>query len=448
MDLKELILDVNSFLLESVLFYLFLLMLAVWLLQGTAVNGIKRILRNIHRRNNADDDDAIPNTEDYDLMSDSEEATNRNYATKAINPRLKYNNNPDEMMMILRNQMIKLAVTGRSCTGKSTFINLVRDVDDGEPKFAKTGLGDCNMKPTEYEHPRNSLITLTDLPAFGTDTVTKKMFLESIDLSVFDFVLIFFDSVIMEDDLWIAKQLQALGTSYCFVRSKNDLEILHAKDKCDMGKTEIEVVNEIRKTIEISNHRGLKGSRLFLISNIKKYFHIGDIGPLFSFIAGKLPKDKRDALLFFLPILSPEMIENKFKMLLERIKFISLRAAVVSAIPVPFLDTAINIYLVKQEIKYYIEIFLLDKEYVAKVPNVKKRHLSEKHLDAIVTSGLASTAKIGMAVILSQADSLIPVIGTAIAAKATSVYVSAFLSNALLEMKKDAIAVYAHYTKY
>ncbi|CAG2189403.1 unnamed protein product [Mytilus edulis] len=271
-------------------------MLAVWLLQ---------------------DNDAIPNIEDYDLMSDSEDATHCNYAAEDIKPRLKYNDNPDKMMMKLRNQIIKFAVTGRSYTGKSTFINLVRDVHYGEPTFAETGHGDCTLIPTEYEHPRNSHITLTDLPGFGTDTVTKKKFLESIDLSVFDFVLIFL--IVL---LW--------------------------------------------KTIY-----GLS---------------------------------------------------NNFKL---------------SVLRIALLDQKIDLASKNA-----------NKEYVAKVPDVKKRHLSDIRLEAIVTSGLTTTANIGMAVLLSQADSLIPVIGTAIAAKATSVYVSAYLSNALLEMKNDAIAVYEHYTKH
>ncbi|CAC5400616.1 unnamed protein product [Mytilus coruscus] len=349
------------------------------------------------------------------------------------------------MMMKMSNQIIKFAVTGRSCTGKSTFINLVRDVYPGDETFAAVGFGDCTMIQREYMHPRNKHITFTDLPGFGTDTVIKEKFSKSINLSVFDFVFIFLDSVIMDDDIWVVIKLQALGTPYCFVRSKVDIDSLNAKD---MGKTKMKVVKEIRKKLEtkISNHRLLKDSRLFLISNKKQVFYIGDIGPLFSFIAGKLPKDKSNALLFFLPILSTEMIEKKLQMLLERINLISVGAAVLSAIPVPFLDTPINIFLVKKEIKYYIEIFLLDKEHVAKVPDVKKRNLLEIRLEAIVTSGLATTAHLAMAVLLSQVDSLIPVIGIAIAAKATSVYVRPFLSKALLEMKYDAIAVYEHYT--
>lgn len=448
MGLKAFILEVVSYLLDSVLFYVILLGVAVWLLKDKVVERIKMRSMDVHRKDKEDkhDDDI----EDYDLMSDSDTAdlsTNCGYSEGGVQSKLKAFGNPEMTMMKWRNQIIKFAVTGRSCTGKSTFINLVRDVYPGDDTFAKVGFGDCTMISTEYKHPRNKHITFTDLPGFGTDTVTKKKFSDSFDLSVFDFVFIFIDSVIMEDDIWVVKKLQSLITPYCFVRSKIDSDIFNAND---MGKTESDVVSEIRKKLQtkISEHDRLKGSKLFLISNKKKYFYIGDIGRLFSFIADKLSKEKRNALFFFLPILSPEMIETKFEMLRERIPLISVRAAYISAIPVPFLDTAINVMMVKKEIQYYIETFQLDKEYVAAVPGVKKRNLSEIRLEAIVTSGLATTANLGMTLLLSQADCVIPVLGSVIAAKATSVYVRAFLSNALLEMKNDAIAVYTHYTKH
>lgn len=87
---------------------------------------------------------------------------------------------------------------------------------------------------------------------------------------------------------------------------------------------------------------------------------------------------------------------------------------------------------------------MLDKEYVEEVPDIIKRNSSEIRLDVIVSSGLATTASL----LLSQAKCMIPVIGSVIASKATSVYVRAFLSNNLLEMKNNAIAVYEHYTKH
>ncbi|CAG2205102.1 unnamed protein product [Mytilus edulis] len=158
----------------------------------------------------------------------------------------------------------------RSGMGKSTFINLVRDVNHGDPGFADVGFGDCTSSQTEYKHPRNEHISFVDFPGFGTDTFTKKMFSDRYDLCVFDFCLVFIESVIMEDDVWIVKKLKAHGIPYCFIRSKIDVNISMAEH---MGKKENEVVNEIRKILQtkISKHDVLSGSRIFLVSNIQTF---------------------------------------------------------------------------------------------------------------------------------------------------------------------------------
>ncbi|VDI06438.1 Hypothetical predicted protein [Mytilus galloprovincialis] len=346
-------------------------------------------------------------------------------------------NDPDKLMMKLRNQRIKFAVTGRSGIGKSTFINLVRDVNHGDPEFADVGFGDCTSSQTEYKHPRNEHISFVDLPGFGTDTFTKKMFSDSYDLSVFDFCLIFIESVIMEDDVWIVKKLKAGGIPYCFIRSKIDVNISMAEH---MGKKENEVVNEIRKMLQtkISKHDVLSGSRIFLISNIKTFFHISDFKELFSFITENLDREKRESLVFFLPILSPDMIDKKFDMLRKRIDDITICAAAIAAIPVPFLDTAINMIMVNKEVKYYIKAFMLDKEYVEKIPGVKRRQASKRNIETYVKSGLVSAVRLGFTVLIKSV----------FASNATHVYVHYFLLKSLEEIKRDALTVYEFYTKH
>lgn len=131
-----------------------------------------------------------------DLLSGSDDGDPSSCSEKHLQSCLNGSDNPEKVMMKWRNEITKFAVTGRSGMGKSTFINLVRDVYPQDPDFAEVGFGDCTMIQMEYMHPWNKYITFTDLPGFGTDTVTKDQFSESIDLSVFDFVLIFIDSVI------------------------------------------------------------------------------------------------------------------------------------------------------------------------------------------------------------------------------------------------------------
>jgi GTP-binding protein EngB required for normal cell division len=52
-------------------------------------------------------------------------------------------------------------VTGRSGTGKSTFINTIRGLKSGDPGFAKTSCtGYTTKRATVYEYPGNPKITL------------------------------------------------------------------------------------------------------------------------------------------------------------------------------------------------------------------------------------------------------------------------------------------------
>ena len=68
-----------------------------------------------------------------------------------------------------RNESVKLAVTGESAVGKSSFINTILNLKSGDPGFAAlSSIGNTTTKPTIYEYPGNPKITLHDLPGFGT----------------------------------------------------------------------------------------------------------------------------------------------------------------------------------------------------------------------------------------------------------------------------------------
>lgn len=94
--------------------------------------------------------------------------------------------------------------------------------------------------------------------------------------------------------------------------------------------------------------------------------------------------------------------------------------------------------MLKQEVRYYIEVFSLDKDYITEVPGVNIRQTSNRIIDTYVNS----------TVIIGQISKIVPIVGSIVSAKATHIYVRDFLSKSLLEMKKDAIKVYEHYTKH
>jgi GTP-binding protein EngB required for normal cell division len=70
-------------------------------------------------------------------------------------------------------EQVKIAISGRGATGKSTFINTIRNVKPGDEGFAEAGSGDTTKTPTLYKHPTNDQITFCDLPGYAS-TIFKK----------------------------------------------------------------------------------------------------------------------------------------------------------------------------------------------------------------------------------------------------------------------------------
>ena len=140
----------------------------------------------------------------------------------------------------LTNEQIKFAVTGRSATGKSTFINTIRNVKPGDDDFAKTGSENTTITSTLYMHPTNDQIAVYEIQGYSSTTFEKEAYISEMMIYHYDFVFIIFNDALSEDDIWPTGALSRLGTPVSFVRSNIDIEIHDGKDQ-DM------VIPEIKK---------------------------------------------------------------------------------------------------------------------------------------------------------------------------------------------------------
>lgn len=191
-------------------------------------------------------------------------------------------------------RILKFAVIGRSAVGKSSFINMMLDLQPGNKCYAETGAGDTTKNMYAYKHPKNESITFWDMPGFGTMEMTIEKFSSEFgfELNKFDYIFILIDTIVMEGDLCIVNKVKGYGTPYCFVRSKIDEDIKKGRTKGD-----------IRQKLEtsIQENDTVKGSALFLISNEKSCFNTSDFCALFSHITKHLPLAKAGSLSFFSP---------------------------------------------------------------------------------------------------------------------------------------------------
>ncbi|CAG2224200.1 unnamed protein product [Mytilus edulis] len=192
----------------------------------------------------------------------------------------------------VKTMMIKFAVIGRSAVGKSSFINMMLDLQPGDENYAETGAGDTTKNAYPYKHPKNKNITFWDMPGFGSMEMTVENFSNKFgsDLNTYDYFFIFIDTVIMEGDLWLVKIIKGYGTPYCFMRSKLDEDI-------KKGRTKEEIRQKLERSIQANST--VKGSALFLLSNEKSYIHTEICENCFSHITRHLPLVMAESLAFF-----------------------------------------------------------------------------------------------------------------------------------------------------
>lgn len=167
-------------------------------------------------------------------------------------------------------EKVSFAVTGRSATGKSTFINKIRNVTANDPGFAESGSGNTTITPKAYQYPLNERIVFFDLPGIGTMEFSKDGYVSKMRLKQYNYFLIFFDKVVSEDDHFLVCELLKLKKSFCLIRSKIDEDLRNAAED-DIGVDD--VLPAIRKKIndQVSCSKHLSNTdAVFLISSRTK----------------------------------------------------------------------------------------------------------------------------------------------------------------------------------
>lgn len=143
-----------------------------------------------------------------------------------------------------KQQEIKLniGITGQSGSGKSTFINSFREIDDDDDEnAAKTGCVETTSVVKPYPHPKYPNVVLWDLPGAGTPKFPVDKYLDDVGFEKFDFFIIISDTRFRENDVKLAQEIKKMGKKFYFIRSKidNDMraEERRQKKKFDSEKT-------------------------------------------------------------------------------------------------------------------------------------------------------------------------------------------------------------------
>ncbi|XP_076733710.1 interferon-inducible GTPase 5-like isoform X2 [Maylandia zebra] len=342
---------------------------------------------------------------------------------------------------------LNIAITGETGSGKSTFVNALRGLSNGDEGAAPAGVVETTSEVTPYPHPNYPNVTLWDLPGIGSTKFSADEYLMLVGFEKFDFFIIISDTRFRENDVKLAQEIQRMKKKFYFVRSKIDNDINAEKRNRDFNKEE--TLTKIRDDcVHRLRDLGVESPQVFLVSSFE--LHLYDFSLLHKTLERDLPKNKRDALLRAMPNISLEIINKKKKTFKHRLYWLAAQSALGAAVPVPGLSIAVDAALLVGVVTDYVFAFGLD------VPSLKR--LSDRtgvpyaDLQAVIFSPLAAAeitkelllkviVQLGSVATLIAAEEVsrfIPFIGIPIAMGLSSITTYNILNLILDKLADDA----------
>ncbi|XP_067153077.1 interferon-inducible GTPase 5-like [Apteryx mantelli] len=298
---------------------------------------------------------------------------------------------------------LHIAVTGESGSGKSSFINAMRGLQDHEEGAAEIGVMETTMECSPYPHPQHSHVIFWDLPGIGTPDFTPDTYLKQVQFDRYDFFIIISSSRFTYNAATLAEEIQAQGKRFYFVRSKVDQDVSNERRLYDeqgvlkaKGKQatetrpqlfdEMAVLASIRQDCERNLARlGIRSPQVFLVC--RDDFSMKYDGPrLLQTFLDDLPSEKKLRFLRPLAITSWEVVRQKKKELMKYVWLKSLASCGASAVPIPGLSTSVDTAILVTSLKEYCRTFGLTEESLQKL--AKQVNKPVKELKAIIKSPL------------------------------------------------------------
>ncbi|XP_028981626.2 interferon-inducible GTPase 5 isoform X3 [Esox lucius] len=346
----------------------------------------------------------------------------------------------------IKNVELNIAITGASGSGKSTFINAFRGLDDKAKDSAPTGVVETTMEVKDYPHPKHPNVKLWDLPGFGIPNFKPKDFLQKVEFNRYDFFIIISSERFRANDVLLAKEIQKIKKKFYFVRSKIDAN-MDAEKKRKKNFNQDETLERIRQNcIKGLEDQGLGCHKVFLISSFE--LHLYDFPDLEETMEKELPAHKRQTLLMSIPNLTLEINQRKKEALLSRVWRSALKSGLAATVPIPGLSFAAYVKFLTDEIHKYYHAFGLDDESLQNL--AERMDITMAELKSVIKSPLLSEVKHdlilkmltkaagGGLMIAEYWASTIPVIGSMAAGALSFGTTHYMLKSCLNELSEDA----------
>ncbi|KAL7380793.1 hypothetical protein ABVT39_024187 [Epinephelus coioides] len=283
---------------------------------------------------------------------------------------------------------LNIAVTGETGSGKSTFINAFRGIDNRDERAAPTGPVETTLEVSPYPHPNYPNVTLWDLPGIGTTNFPADNYLKLVGFERFDFFIIISDTRFRESDVKLAQEIQRMKKKFYFVRSKIDSDLRNGEISQGSRFNAEMTLQQIRHNcIQGLQRQGVESPQVFLVSSFD--LHLYDFTLLGDTFERELPAHKKHALLLAMPNISLEVINKKKKAFQSKIKYYAILSAGVAAAPVPGLSAVVDVGVLVSVVTQYVNGFGLDIPSLRKLTD--RGGMPFRDLINIIVSPLAAT---------------------------------------------------------
>ncbi|XP_037057590.1 immunity-related GTPase family M protein 1-like [Peromyscus leucopus] len=163
---------------------------------------------------------------------------------------------------------VKIAVTGDSGNGMSSFINALRLIGHEEEDSAPTGVVRTTQKPACYSSSSFPNVDLWDLPGTGVTAQSMENYLEEMDFEKYDLIIIIASEQFSSNHVKLAKAMQRMRKRFYVVWTKLD------RDLGTSAHSEPQLLRSIQESIQENLQKeGVKVPPIFLVSNFKPSSH-------------------------------------------------------------------------------------------------------------------------------------------------------------------------------
>ncbi|XP_021516096.1 immunity-related GTPase family M protein 2-like isoform X2 [Meriones unguiculatus] len=211
-----------------------------------------------------------------------------------------------ELVQKTSRKTVKIAVTGDSGNGMSSFINAIRGIGHEEVDSAPTGVVRTTQVPACYSSSSFPNVELWDLPGTGATAQSIKDYMEEMQFNTYKLFIIVASEQFSSNHVKLAKAVQEMEKRFYVVWTKLD------RDLSMSALSEAQLLQSIRRNIQENLQKEqVKEPPIFLLSHMNPLSH--DFPELRETLQKDLFNIRKDGLLGTLFHIGKEAINERVK---------------------------------------------------------------------------------------------------------------------------------------